>query len=37
MSSVQMLLVVLLLLYLSEFVVWVRPDVWFFRRRGQGW
>ncbi len=37
MSSVQMLLVVLLLLYLSEFVVWVRPDVWFFRRRGRGW
>ena len=37
MSSVQMLLVVLLLLYLSEFVVWVRPEVWFFRRRGQGW
>jgi hypothetical protein len=37
MSSVQMLLVVLLLLYLSEFVVWVRPDVWFFRHRGRGW
>lgn len=37
MSSVQMLLGCLLLLYLSEFLVWVRPDAWFFRRRGRGW
>lgn len=37
MSPVQMLLGCLLLLYLSEFLVWVRPDVWLFRRRGRGW
>jgi hypothetical protein len=37
MSPVQMLLGCLLLLYLSEFLVWVRPDAWLFRRRGRGW
>lgn len=37
MSLVQMLLGSLLLLYLSEFLVWVRPDAWLFRRRGRGW
>lgn len=37
MSPVQMLLGCLLLLYLSEFLVWVRSDAWLFRRRGRGW
>lgn len=37
MSPVQMLLGCLLLLYLSEFLVWVRPDAWLFRRRVRGW
>ena len=25
------------MLYLSEFLVWVRSDAWLFRRRGRGW
>jgi len=37
MSPVPMLLGCLLLLYLSEFLVWVRSDAWLFRRRGRGW
>ena len=37
MGSVPTLLAVLLLLHLSEHVVWVRPGAWFFRRRGRGW
>ena len=37
MSPVPMLLGCFLLLYLSEFLVWVRSDAWLFRRRGRGW
>ncbi len=37
MGEVPMLLLALLVLHLSEFVVWVRPDVGLFRRRGRGW
>jgi len=37
MGPVQTLLAVLLLLYLSEHVVWVQAGAWFFRRRGRGW
>lgn len=37
MGPVQTLLVVLLFLSLTESVMWVRPGVWFFRRRGRGW
>lgn len=37
MSPVPMLLGCLLLLYLSEFLVWVRSDAWLFRRRRRGW
>lgn len=37
MSPVAMLLLALLALYLCEFLVWVRPDVRLFHRRGRGW
>ena len=37
MSPVPMLVGCFLLLYLSEFLVWVRSDAWLFRRRGRGW
>jgi len=37
MSSVQVFLGVLLLLHLSEFVVWVPAGSVLFRRRGRGW